>query len=222
MRWLLFSTANITCLFFCVSACFIHLVQMECVIGLRTDNFCIVAADTRASRSICTMKHDEEKMFKFSTRILAAVCGEAGDTNQFSEFIQQNMQLYEIRNGYELTPFGAANFTRGNLAKALRSQVCELLYISHIFCLSLLYDLIIYLFQVPFAVHGYGSYMSLSVLDRNYRPNMSVDEAVYLVRQCVQEIQKRFVVNLDRYCVRMVNKDGITVLPDLVNFASPA
>lgn len=100
-----------------------YLTQMECVIGLRTDTFCIVAADTRASRSICTMKHDEEKMFKFSTRILAAVCGEAGDTNQFAEFIQQNMQLYEIRNGYELTPCGAANFTRGNLARALRSQV---------------------------------------------------------------------------------------------------
>lgn len=76
--------------------------------------------------------------------------------------------------------------------------------------------------KVPFAVHGYGSYMSLSVLDRNYRPNLTVNEAVQLIRQCVQEIQKRFVVNLDRYCVRLVNKDGITVLPDLMNLASPA
>ncbi|THD25130.1 Proteasome subunit beta type [Fasciola hepatica] len=197
---------------------------MECVIGLRTDNFCIVAADTRASRSICTMKHDEEKMFKFSARILAAVCGEAGDTNQFAEFIQQNMQLYEIRNGYELTPCGAANFTRGNLAKALRSQVNmviagydekagpELYYLDYLATLA----------KVPFAVHGYGSYMSLSVLDRSYRPGMSVDEAVHLIRQCAQEIQKRFIVNLDRYCVRLVNKDGITVLPDLVNFSTAA
>ncbi|KAA3678907.1 20S proteasome subunit beta 4 [Paragonimus westermani] len=95
---------------------------MECIIGLRTDNFCIVAADMRSSRSIVTMKHDQEKMFHFSTRTIAAVCGESGDTMQFAEFIQQNMQLYEIKNGYELTPSGAANFARSTLASALRSR----------------------------------------------------------------------------------------------------
>lgn len=52
-----------------------------------------------------------------------AVCGETGDTTQFSEYIAKNIQLYKMRNGYELSPKEAANFTRRNLADALRSRV---------------------------------------------------------------------------------------------------
>lgn len=101
----------------------IHHISMECIIGIQTNDFVLLAADSRVSRSICTLKHDEDKMYKFSSKILAAVCGESGDTNNFAEYIQQNMQLYEIKNGYDLTPSSAANFTRYNIARALRSRV---------------------------------------------------------------------------------------------------
>ena len=49
--------------------------------------------------------------------------GESGDTTQFAEFITKNIQLYKMQNGYELSPAGAANFTRRNLADYLRSRV---------------------------------------------------------------------------------------------------
>lgn len=53
-----------------------------------------------------------------------AVSGEQGDTTQFAEYIAKNIQLYKMRNGYELGPKSAASFTRRNLADALRSKVC--------------------------------------------------------------------------------------------------
>lgn len=52
-----------------------------------------------------------------------AISGEKGDTTQFAEYIAKNIQLYKMRNGYELSPTAAANFTRRNLAEALRSRV---------------------------------------------------------------------------------------------------
>jgi 20S proteasome subunit beta 4 len=52
-----------------------------------------------------------------------AVSGEAGDTAQFSEYIAKNVQLYKMRNEYELSPKAAAHFTRRNLAEYLRSRV---------------------------------------------------------------------------------------------------
>ena len=52
--------------------------------------------------------------------------GESGDTNQFAEFITKNIQLYKMQNGYELSPAGAANFTRRNLADYLRSRVSHI------------------------------------------------------------------------------------------------
>lgn len=38
-------------------------------------------------------------MFKMSEKILLLCVGEAGDTVQFAEYIQKNVQLYKMRNG---------------------------------------------------------------------------------------------------------------------------
>lgn len=38
-------------------------------------------------------------MFKLSEKILLLCVGEAGDTVQFAEYIQKNVQLYKMRNG---------------------------------------------------------------------------------------------------------------------------
>ena len=73
---------------------------------------------------------DEDKMFKLSDRLLMAVTGESGDTTQFAEYIEKNIQLYKMRNGYELSPPAAANFTRRNLADSLRSRVSQFHYFS--------------------------------------------------------------------------------------------
>lgn len=52
-----------------------------------------------------------------------AVSGESGDTTQFAEYIAKNIQLYKMRNTYELSPKEASSFTRRILADTLRSRV---------------------------------------------------------------------------------------------------
>jgi len=95
---------------------------MECLIGMAFDDFVMVAADQTNARSIMVMKSDQNKFFNMSDRLVMAVSGESGDTNQFAEYIAKNIQLYKMRNGYELSPSAAANFTRRNLADNLRSR----------------------------------------------------------------------------------------------------
>lgn len=51
---------------------------------------------------------------------------------QFTEYIQKNVALYQFRNGIPLTTAAAANFTRGELATALRKVSILLLYIVSI------------------------------------------------------------------------------------------
>ena len=67
---------------------------------------------------------DQKKSYQLSDKLIMTAVGESGDTNQFAEFITKNIQLYKMQNGYELSPAGAANFTRRNLADYLRSRVC--------------------------------------------------------------------------------------------------
>ena len=51
------------------------------------------------------------------------MCGDEGDSAQFAEYIQKNLQLYKMRNSYELSTHEMVNFTRKALAEALRSDV---------------------------------------------------------------------------------------------------
>uniref|UniRef100_A0A8C8HKH6 Proteasome subunit beta n=1 Tax=Oncorhynchus tshawytscha TaxID=74940 RepID=A0A8C8HKH6_ONCTS len=166
---------------------------MEYLIGIQGQDFVLVAADNIAANSIIQMKQDQDKMFKLSDKILLLCVGEAGDTVQFAEYIQKNIQLYKMRNGYELSPKAAANFTRKNLADYLRSRTPYhvnlllagfdetdgpgLYYMDHLSALA----------KAPFAAHGYGAYLTLSILDRYYRPDLTRDEAVDLLKKCVEE-----------------------------------
>ncbi|XP_075867370.1 proteasome subunit beta type-2 [Nelusetta ayraudi] len=188
---------------------------MEYLIGIQGPDFVLVAADNVAASSIIQMKHDYDKMFKLSEKILLLCVGEAGDTVQFAEYIQKNVQLYKMRNGYELSPSAAANFTRKNLAEYLRSRTPY-----HVNLLlagyddadgpSLFYmDYLSSLAKTPFAAHGYGAFLTLSILDRHYRPDLTREEAVDLLKMCIAELNRRFILNLPSFNVRVIDKEGI-------------
>ncbi|KAF6040053.1 PSMB2 [Bugula neritina] len=195
---------------------------MECLIGVQGKDFVLVAADSSNARSIVRMKEDHDKMVPISDNVVMLTSGDVGDCLQFSEYIAKNLQLYKMRNGYELSPEAAANFTRRNLAESLRSrnayQVNLLLAgYDEKTGPSLYYmDYLASMNKLPFAVHGYGSFFSLSIFDRYYTPDVTKEEAYELLNKCVQEIQKRFLVNMPRFKVRMISKDGIKDMPDLV------
>ncbi|KAK4387074.1 Proteasome subunit beta type-2-B [Sesamum angolense] len=88
-----------------------------------------------------------------------------GPRAQFTEYIQKNVALYQFRNGIPLTTAAAANFTRGELATALRKNP----YMVNIILAgydketgpSLYYiDYIASLHKLDKAAFGYGSYFA--------------------------------------------------------------
>uniref|UniRef100_A0A803MQW1 Uncharacterized protein n=1 Tax=Chenopodium quinoa TaxID=63459 RepID=A0A803MQW1_CHEQI len=69
-------------------------------------------------------------------------------------------------------------------------------------------DYIATLHKVDKAAFGYGSYFALSMMDRHYRSDMSVDEAIKLVDDCIVEIRTRLVVAPPNFVIKIVDKDG--------------
>ena len=49
-------------------------------------------------------------------------------------------------------------------------------------------------------------------MDRHYRKDMTRQQAYNLMIECVKEVQKRLVLNLPNFAVRIVDKDGTTVM----------
>ncbi|XP_050301649.1 proteasome subunit beta type-2-like [Anthonomus grandis grandis] len=194
---------------------------MECLLGVKFNDFVIIAADRTAANSIMVMKSDENKLHKLSNRLVMAVSGESGDTTQFAEYIAKNIQLYKMRNTYELSPSEAATFTRRNLADTLRSRspyMVNLLlagYDENEGPQLYYMDYLASVAKVDYAAHGYGGYFSLSIMDRNYLKNMTPDQGYELLKKCVQEVQKRLIINLPNFKVQIIDKDGIRDLPDI-------
>jgi 20S proteasome subunit beta 4 len=69
--------------------------------------------------------------------------------------------------------------------------------------------------KLPFAMHGYGSYFGLSICDKYYKKDMNETEAVALLNKIIAEIQKRFLINLVSFHVRVINQKGIRDLPSI-------
>lgn len=62
--------------------------------------------------------------------------------------------------------------------------------------------------KVPYAAHGYGSYFSLSILDKYYKKEVTVKEGLSILRRCVNEIQTRLLLNTPQFIVKIVDKNG--------------
>uniref|UniRef100_A0A672HTS8 Proteasome subunit beta n=1 Tax=Salarias fasciatus TaxID=181472 RepID=A0A672HTS8_SALFA len=188
---------------------------MEYLIGIQGPDFVLVAADNVAASSIIQMKHDYDKMFKLSEKILMLCVGEAGDTVQFAEYIQKNVQLYKMRNGEQklecddATPQEKRSSTPYHVNLLLAgfddADGPGLYYMDYLSSLA----------KAPFAAHGYGAFLTLSILDRYYRPDLTRDEAADLLKKCIEELNKRFILNLHSFTVRLIDKEGIHDLEKL-------
>nr|GMC83400.1 proteasome subunit beta type-2-A [Ipomoea batatas] len=177
------------------------------------NGFALVVADTSAVHSILVHKSNEDKIMILDSHKLMGASGEAGDRVQFTEYIQKNVALYQFRNGIPLTTAAAANFTRGELATALRKNP----YSVNILLAgydkqtgpSLYYiDYIASLHKVDKGAFGYGSYFSLAMMDRHYRKDMTVEEAIDLADKCIMEIRSRLVIAPPNFVIKIVDQNG--------------
>lgn len=182
----------------------------------------ILATSKAVTRGISILMDTDDKTRQLSPHTLMSFTGEAGDTVQFAEYIQANMQLYSIREDYELSPQAVSSFVRQELAKSIRSrkpyQVNVLIggyntktdkpELYQIDYLGTKVDL-------PYAAHGYAGFYTFSLLDRHYRPDMNEEEGLALLKKCIEELNKRMPVDFKGVIVKVVGKDGVRKLDDI-------
>jgi 20S proteasome subunit beta 4 len=171
---------------------------MDSIVGFTGKDYTIIMADAGIARSIVRMKEDEDKIMTLDQSKMMGTSGPVGDRVQFGEYIQKNIALYAIRNkyavlnsrvaflilrcSYPLTTHGAAHFVRNELATALREgpyQVNLLIGGVDQSLPSLYYiDYLGSMHKMNYAVHGYASYFLLSVLDRLYTKDMTLEQVI--------------------------------------------
>ena len=191
---------------------------MDSVCGICGKDWVIVACDTGVNRSIFTLKHDEDKILNLNSNKLLAASGEQTDRYQFCNYIQKTLALEAFRTSHELSVEASAQFMRTELAQALRKgpyQVnCLIAGYEHSEGVAKLYwmDYFGTLQQVSKGAHGYAGYFVNSVLDNNYQKDMTLEQGVAALKQCVIELRTRFIIKQPTFIAKVVTKDGIQVI----------
>ncbi|TPX66227.1 hypothetical protein CcCBS67573_g07902 [Chytriomyces confervae] len=188
----------------------------EVLLGITGKDFVLTASDDTCARGIVVQKRGEDKSRALNKNNLMLFTGEAGDTTQFAEYIQCNTQLYRIRNGMDLSTRAVSSYVRKELATSLRSR--------HPYTVNLLIggvdpktgtpelywlDYLSSCVKLNYAAHGYASYFCMSTMDRYWKPELSVEEAISLLKKCLAELKVRFIGNLPNFVVKITDKDGI-------------
>lgn len=174
----------------------------------------MLCCDTSAVHSIISIKQDEDKIIPVDDHKVFCLSGEAGDRVNFTEYVIANVKLYALRNGMNLTTKAVANYTRGELATALRKSPyhCNLMLAGYDASTgpSLYWmDYLATLNRVNTGGTGYGSYFCLSLFDKMWHPDLSQDEAVVMMEKGIEEIKRRLVVAPPHYIIKVVDKDGV-------------
>ena len=190
---------------------------MDIILGIKVSDGTLIATSKAATRGISILKDTDDKTRHLNAHNLIAYTGEAGDTVQFAEYVQANIQLYSMReNDIELSPKATASFVRNQLASSLRSRKPY-----QVNCLIGGYDVkknepslnwIDYLgtqVELPYGAHGYAAFYTTSLLDKHYRKDMTVEDGLKLMDMCVKELQTRMPIDFKGVYIKVVDKDGI-------------
>mmetsp|Transcript_18621 Transcript_18621/g.18714 ORF Transcript_18621/g.18714 Transcript_18621/m.18714 type:complete len:193 (+) Transcript_18621:166-744(+) len=186
---------------------------MDSIFGLVGKGFVIIAADASAKRSIIVYKQDDDKIMELDSHKLLAGAGPQADCSNFSEFIQKNFKLYELNNDLKLDTQASAAYIRNELAQALRKgpyQTNMLLagYDDDTGASLYFMDYLAAQAKIDYAAQGYAAYFTLSVMDRSWKPNMDEAAAVAVIKQCIHELQTRFMISQPQFYVKIVDKNG--------------
>lgn len=195
----------------------------DTVFAVSYDGGVIIAADQSNGRSILTYQKNLDKIAKLTEFSMMGVSGANCDLVNFTEYIAKNINLYELANeGTKLSTHAQANFARGELATALRKGPYQVNVMLGGYDpgkngkpgFSSLYYLDYFgaLHKVKYGAQGYAQYFCNSIFDKECRDNMTEEEAVKVVDQCINEMQTRFMLSQKNFIMKKVDKDGVSVL----------
>jgi 20S proteasome subunit beta 4 len=154
----------------------------------------------------------------FSFQLLNCVELDPGDRANFMEFVQKNLHLHEFRTGKKLSTNAAAAWIRRQMADYLRSrtpfrvnmllggmnadgETTSLYYMDYLASAN----------QVNYGAQGYCGYMAPAVLDKYWKPDMSLEEGMEVMNKVIEQLKMRLVFKQDKFVIKVLTKDGIKV-----------
>jgi 20S proteasome subunit beta 4 len=190
---------------------------MESVISLIGNGFGISIMDTLIFKSIFINKIDLNKFVNIGKNKFMSVSGYPGDLIQFTDFVQKTIQLYTLKNSCVLSTHSVANCLRRELSQSLRKHQIKINLILMGFDKFVgpsLYFLDSYgaLQRLNYCAQGHCSLIIGSILDRYFRKDLSLNEAIKILIKCVNVLRIRFLIKQTYFLIKIVDSKGCRLI----------
>ncbi|BAM38706.1 proteasome subunit beta type 2 [Theileria orientalis strain Shintoku] len=187
---------------------------MDTLIGIRGRDFVAVATDTYEKYGVITMKNDDDgKIMQIDDSKLLLLAGPLGDRSQFGEYIRKSVHYLRYKTSFNMTTKSMAHFVRQQLAEYLRKSPyqVDLLVAGYDFDGPQLFwvDYLASSTSIDRAVHGYGGNLLRGLLDKEYHENLTVEDAVRLLKKCRHEVKNRFLLSQSNFRAKVIDKNGV-------------
>jgi proteasome beta subunit len=185
---------------------------------LKDSKSVVLAADMKATMGHLNYDEESQKIYKITDYLAVTNAGAVGDSLTIIRFLRSQARIYEIERESKMSVKAASTFLSNVLNSNRYYPFSVQLLIGGANSKPELYELTPYggmLERRQYGVSGSGTELALSVLDQNYRPNLSEKEGIALAVEAVKAAKRRDVYSGGRsISVMVISPSGIRKVPE--------
>ena len=183
------------------------------VVGLRTNDFVIVASDQQSTLGYMAIELETQKVFPITKQIVFGLAGAQGDAAQMIRILKMQSSLYENERNKKIN-VKASTTLAANIFNANRYYPYEAFFVvggyinfPELFAVDPIGG---FGEQKKFTSIGSGSPFAMGVLDTKYKEKMTKEEAINLVCEAIRASKKRDInTGGEKIDLYIVDKKGI-------------
>ena len=184
--------------------------ESSVVIGIRGPGFAMIAADATFRRGIVAMDGTHDKIKQLTDSQLFAAVGDVGEADDLGEIVKQSLLLNELRSDAAMTTAMVTHFIRRHIVSERRDRgkmpKLKLLVASQDRLTWL--DDTGALLDLDYAAQGIGSALVIGFLDREYHNDLTFNDALRLMQQCLRLLYARYASSTSSgFLVKVLHND---------------
>ncbi len=184
------------------------------IVSLKTKEGIVIASDTRASSFIYTSKKDANKILPIHKNAVMTMAGVVGHAQRVADELTYEASKYESERGYEM-PIKSISHLARNIFKEDHYHIAPIVagYDDEyrMYALGPVGSIMKY---DTYTSSGSGYPFAISVLDQNYNPDMSLEDAKKLARDAIGAAHERDNMTGNGFILCTITKeDGHNITP---------
>ncbi|MEM4598696.1 MAG: proteasome subunit beta [Candidatus Diapherotrites archaeon] len=187
-------------------------------VGIIAKDAVVLAADMKATLGNIGYELEAQKIYRITDRIAVTNAGSVGDSLVIIRFLRAKAKVYETENGKPITAKAVATLLSNILNANRYFPYIAQFIIGGVEPKPTIFEVTPYgdmISRDKFATSGSGTPLAMAILDSEYKPGMTKEQAIEVAVHAIDASRKRDIYTGGRsIAVMVITNKGIEELPE--------